>query len=252
VVKLDGQTGTVRWQHDVDGTANSLDEAVAVAVNGVGDVVAVGGTLNTTTRLDFTAVKFDGVSGTELWRRVISGTANGDNEALAVTVDSAGDVVAAGFTSNTGTGADFTVVKLRGTDGTDFTPRCLGTGTVRLRGRVRAADPTWIADVTLTLTGPGGCRDTTTTDAQGHYRFRALGNGPYTVTPTKEGCTFVPSDRTVTHAEADHLARFRGTCVAPAPELSMSHRVDLAPHKFRRSALAKLRYKYGILPSPMR
>jgi hypothetical protein len=64
-------------------------------VNGVGDVVAVGGTLNTTTRLDFTAVKFDGVSGTELWRRVISGTANGDNEALAVTVDSAGDVVAA-------------------------------------------------------------------------------------------------------------------------------------------------------------
>jgi hypothetical protein len=53
-------------------------------------------------------------------------------------------------------------------------------------------------------------------------RFRALGNGTYTVTPTKEGCTFVPSDQTVTIAEVDPLARFRGTCLDLAPDLSVS------------------------------
>ena len=95
---------------------------------------------------------------------------------------------------------------------------CLGTGSSRLRGRVRmVADRSGIPDVTMTLTGPEGCQDTTTTNAQGHYRFRALGNGTYTVTPTKAGCTFTPTDRTVTIAEADPLARFRGTCGDPKP-----------------------------------
>jgi hypothetical protein len=125
----------VLWQQAINGTANGLDEAVAVTVDGVGDMVAIGETLNTSTRFDFTVVKFAGLSGTELWRRVISGTASFSNDmAFAVTVDGARDAVAAGFTENTGTGSDFTVVKLRGTDGDDFAPSCLGTGTARLKG----------------------------------------------------------------------------------------------------------------------
>src|SRR5262249_49782014 len=44
------------------------------------------------------------------WQANINGTANGADEALAVRVDAAGDVVAAGFTSATGSGSDFTVV----------------------------------------------------------------------------------------------------------------------------------------------
>jgi hypothetical protein len=43
------------------------------------------------------------------WQTTISGTANGADEALAVTVDAAGDAVAAGFTLNAGIGGDFTV-----------------------------------------------------------------------------------------------------------------------------------------------
>ena len=40
-----------------------------------------------------------------------------------------------------------------------------------------------------------------------------VGLGPtYTVTPTKEDCTFTPPSRTVTLAEADPQANFRGTC----------------------------------------
>jgi len=97
---------------------------------------------------------------------------------------------------------------------------CLGTGTARLRGRVRTgADPIGIPDVTVSLAGPGGCQDTTTTNATGHYVFRTLGSGTYTVTPEKDGCTFTPPSRTVTLAEVDlQRARFRGTCLDLEPE----------------------------------
>jgi YVTN family beta-propeller protein len=90
---------------------------------------------------------------------------------------------------------------------------CLGTGVHRLRGQVRTAEaPPGLPDVTVTLTGSGGCQDTTTTHATGHYVFRTLGSGTYTVTPVKEGCTFTPPSRMVTLAEADLRAHFRGTC----------------------------------------
>ncbi|TAK03450.1 hypothetical protein EPO44_07265 [bacterium] len=91
-----------------------------MTVDRVGNLVAAGVTQNTGTATDFTVIKFDGVSGAELWRQVINGTANGTDRANAVTVDGVGNVVAAGATVNTGTSADFTVVKLRGEDGGDF------------------------------------------------------------------------------------------------------------------------------------
>jgi len=107
------------WQNNIDGI-DSRHFDRAVTVDRVGNLVAAGVTQNTGTATDFTVIKFDGVSGAELWRQVINGTANGTDRANAVTVDGVGNVVAAGATVNTGTSADFTVVKLRGTDGGDF------------------------------------------------------------------------------------------------------------------------------------
>ena len=75
---------------------------------------------NTATGADFTVIKFDGMSGTELWRKTINGTANDFDTTFAVTVDAAGDVVAAGVIKNIGTGDDFIVVKLSGADGSNF------------------------------------------------------------------------------------------------------------------------------------
>jgi hypothetical protein len=119
VVKLAGASGTEQWRAVINGTAGGDDRAAAVAVDGAGDVVAAGATFNADTGLDFTVVKWSGGSGAEQWRAVINGTINGEDHAEAVALDGAGDVVAAGFTGNSGTGADFTAVKLSGPSGAE-------------------------------------------------------------------------------------------------------------------------------------
>src|SRR5207248_34762 len=65
---------------------------------------------------DFTVAKFDSGGGL-LWQRSLNGTANATDSAQAVAVDGQGNVVAAGFSENTGTGFDFTVAKFRAADG---------------------------------------------------------------------------------------------------------------------------------------
>ncbi len=119
VVKFNGNTGTVLWRKEINGTANSGDAAVAGTADAAGNVVAAGVTANTGTFGDFTVIKFNGNTGAELWRREISGTA-GSGYALAVAVDGAGNVVAAGATTNTGTGGDFTVIKFNGNTGAEL------------------------------------------------------------------------------------------------------------------------------------
>ena len=63
-------------------------------------------------------------SGAWAWQRNINGNTtdpfSNNDQALAVTVDGAGNVVTVGITQNAGTIRDFTVVKLNGADGSDF------------------------------------------------------------------------------------------------------------------------------------
>jgi len=111
VAKFDGN-GTLLWQQKLNGTggANSDDEARAVAVDNLGNVVAAGSTTNTGTGSDFTVAKFD-PHGTLLWQQNLNGTLNAVDSAGSVAVDNLGNVVAAGSTENAGTSFDFTVAK---------------------------------------------------------------------------------------------------------------------------------------------
>jgi hypothetical protein len=130
IVKLDGATGAELWRRFVVGndpdkdTLGAFEGAIhGVAVDAANDVMVAGSTSNAGTGDDFTVVKLDSRTGNERWRRVISGTAKASwDTAAAVAVDAAGNVVAVGRTENAGTGADFTVVKLRGSDGQLYRP----------------------------------------------------------------------------------------------------------------------------------
>jgi O-glycosyl hydrolase len=62
------------------------------------------------------------------------------------------------------------------------------------------------AGTTVTLTGAATAN--TTADTNGYYSFAGLANGSYTVTPSKDGCTFSPASRNVTINGANQTANF--------------------------------------------
>ena len=104
------EDGNLLWQQNLNGTANGFDQALSVAVDNQGNVLAAGGTVNTGTGTDFTVAKF-AEDGTLLWQQTRNGTANLADQAQSVAVDTRGNVLAAGSTANTGTFTDFTVAK---------------------------------------------------------------------------------------------------------------------------------------------
>jgi hypothetical protein len=90
---------------------------------------------------------------------------------------------------------------------------CMETGTSRIWGKItNQISSTGILDVTLNLTGPSGCTATTTTKSWGLFWSAPLGNGTYTIIPEKVGCTFEPSEQTVTLADDTVRTGFVGTC----------------------------------------
>ncbi len=117
VVKFAGSTGAELWRQVIHGSANGAHAVVAIAADAAGNIVAAGYTVNTGTSLDFTVIKFAGSTGAELWRQTLNGTANGADAAYAVTIDHAGDVLAAGVTQNVLGGNGFTVAKFTGNTG---------------------------------------------------------------------------------------------------------------------------------------
>jgi uncharacterized delta-60 repeat protein len=123
IVKFDGATGVELWRQVINGDSNQNDEALSVSLDRDGHVIAAGVIRNVGTGGDFTVVKLDGATGVELWRRMIDGSEHGDDVARAVVADPAGNIVATGAVRNLGSGDDFTVVKLRGSDGKDFVGR---------------------------------------------------------------------------------------------------------------------------------
>jgi len=131
VIKLQGSAGTERWRYEVAGSSTDPSQltsfetiASTVTVDAAGNVVAAGTIGNAGTGADLFLVKLQGANGAEVWRQEVDGSGNDNDAATAVEVDSAGDVLAAGWTtrsgdSDAGRGVDLTVVKLAGVDGSE-------------------------------------------------------------------------------------------------------------------------------------
>jgi hypothetical protein len=160
-IKFNGATGQELWRQVISGTANaagSSNFASAVASDAQGNVVAAGVTTNNGTGRDFTVIKFNGATGAELRRQGINDADNANifpwSAARALAIDFQGNVVAAGSTTNNGTGSAFTAIKFNGVTGTELWRQVIeGTGTgnaaasanavaVDARGNVVAAGST--------------------------------------------------------------------------------------------------------------
>src|SRR5262249_17150509 len=132
VTKLAGDTGQELWHRDIDGSAVTVNFFVGlrgVAVDGAGGVVCAGVSGNRFSGTDFRVLKLAGSTGAMLWRQDLS--RGGFEGANAVTVGSAGDVIAAGAL-----GSSLAVAKLSSLDG------AVGpVGGTKLTVSDRAGDP---------------------------------------------------------------------------------------------------------------
>src|SRR5439155_15624641 len=117
VIKVRASDGAELWRSGINGTGvNPTDEGWAAAVDGAGDVLAVGMTINAPDNIsDLTVVKLRGTDGFELWRANIDGSADTNTNqdfGQAIAVDGAGNAFAAGWTTNAPSDSDVTAVKL--------------------------------------------------------------------------------------------------------------------------------------------
>lgn len=88
------------------------------------------------------------------------------------------------------------------------TSSCVGIGSFSIKGSVKPR----ISGVTLEISGPGGCTNTTITNVLGAYKFQNLAIGSYNVTPVKAGCSFIPSSKTVKISDKNKTVNFNATC----------------------------------------
>jgi hypothetical protein len=89
-----------------------------------GDVVGAGRTEQASCN-DFTVLKLSVSTEQEVWRTTIPSCGNSGWAATSVAADAVGDVIAGGEINT-----NFAVVKLNGSDGTDFLPEPGGTATI--------------------------------------------------------------------------------------------------------------------------
>jgi photosystem II stability/assembly factor-like uncharacterized protein len=133
------------------------------------------------------------------WTAFNAGLTDNTVLALAISPAAPGKLYA-----GTETGSLFTVNRSRS---------CIGTGRFHLRGVViTVPDRAELPNVTITVTGPGGCHDTIVTSADGHFVLHGLTRGRYVVTAEKVGCTFRPFSHIVKVRSAELGARLRGSC----------------------------------------
>ena len=119
VRKISGADGTELWRTFL-GTSSSFNFNSPVTIDATGHIVAAASIFSPNGDLDITVVKLAAADGEELWRVAMNGSSNGSDAPGGVAVDSQGNVVVTGETRNVNTQADFTVVKISGTDGAEL------------------------------------------------------------------------------------------------------------------------------------
>lgn len=118
IQKYDAVSGSQLWSRRYDGRGAGWDEAEAVALDPDSNVLFIGSSTGTDGTTEFLTVKLAGSTGAELWLSHYRSTADAGDFPLSLAVDSTGDPVVVGSSRYlTGSRADFAVVKLNGSDG---------------------------------------------------------------------------------------------------------------------------------------
>jgi hypothetical protein len=103
--------GDTAWVVRYNGLANDHDEAWALAVDNSGNVYVTGRSVGSGTLWDYATIKYQS-NGDTAWVRRYNGPAgNGNDHAVALAVDSSGNVYVTGESKGDGTGYDYCTIK---------------------------------------------------------------------------------------------------------------------------------------------
>lgn len=108
-VKYDS-SGQQQWVARYHGSANGLDTAMAIAVDGPGNAYVTGYSTGSDTDYDYATIKYNSL-GQEEWVARYNGPGNSDDAGRAIAVDGLGNVYVTGQSIGSGTGADYTTIK---------------------------------------------------------------------------------------------------------------------------------------------
>lgn len=132
--KYSGLNGELIWKQRYNGLGNDEDQAQAVAVDHVGNVVVTGFSVGKVGKFDFYTAKYAAADGVLLWERRYNGPTNDNDYATGIAVDSHDNVIVTGYSLNgmslTGSGrnVDFYTAKCADADGTTLWERRYNIG----------------------------------------------------------------------------------------------------------------------------
>ena len=121
VVKYLGASGQELWRARYSGAGTSATVA-ALAIDASGDAV-LSGYIYAVSGMEFVTAKLDGITGQQLWARVLPGSVGGSNRPVGLALDGSGDVIVTGWTRPSGGTANVATIKYSGSDGTTLWDR---------------------------------------------------------------------------------------------------------------------------------
>jgi len=102
--------GDTAWLRRYDGPANSVDWALAIAIDGSGNVYVTGKSYSSGTDFDYATIKYY-PDGDTAWLRRYDGPGNSVDYASAIAVDGSGNVYVTGGIQVSGSGGDYATIK---------------------------------------------------------------------------------------------------------------------------------------------
>ena len=120
-------TGVPLWTNRYTGTASGPDYARALAVDSGGNVIVAGDSTGSGSSIDSATIKYSS-AGVPLWTNRYNGPANSSDTAVAVTIDTYGNVFVIGRSAAIGTGDDYATIAYSSAGLPLWTNRYNGTG----------------------------------------------------------------------------------------------------------------------------
>lgn len=149
------------WTNRYSGAGQNLDDATAMAVDNDGNVLVTGMSWSDSSSFDYATIKYSN-AGVPLWTNRYNGPGNSSDVAMAIAVDSGGNVFVTGRSEGSNTSDDYATIKYSNAGVPLWTNRYNGPGNASDMATAIAVDSGGNVFVTGYSSDVGNQRDFTT------------------------------------------------------------------------------------------